>query len=217
MNQHKFVFSFAWIAALLVATPAMGQLANFPVHPLAPGSAYGTTSIGAAFARGVRNSSLRESVFAARVARGLQTVSFGASAGYIARGAAKVTLAGSVAVHLLRDSDLPVQVSLQSGLGWMRQDILALSLTTLHIPVSIAIQGTEFGRIKPWVMPRVSFIQSSGEAVSTSRTVTKLGGSAGVSVTSDIGVSFDLSFDYLHVQGGSPYGLSAGISYNLGN
>ena len=28
MNQHKFVSSFAWITALLVATPAMGQLAN---------------------------------------------------------------------------------------------------------------------------------------------------------------------------------------------
>ncbi len=26
MNQRKFVFSFAWIVALLVATPAMGQL-----------------------------------------------------------------------------------------------------------------------------------------------------------------------------------------------
>ena len=154
---------------------------------------------------------------AARVTRGLQTVSFGASAGYIAKGVENVTLAGSMAVHLLRDSDLPVQVSLQTGLGWMRQDVFALSLTTLHIPVSLAIQGTGFGRIRPWVMPRVSFIQSSGEAVSTSTTVTKLGGSAGVSVTSDVGVAFDVSFDYLHVRGGSPYGLSAGISYSLGN
>jgi hypothetical protein len=190
MNQHKLVFSFAWTAALLVGTPAMGQLTNFPVLPLEPGSAYGTTSIGAAFDRGVKNSSLRESVFVARVARGLQAVSFGADAGYIVNGAENVTVAGSMAVHLLRDSDLPVQVSLQSGLGWMRQDILVSSLTTPHIPVGIAIQGTGFGRIKPWVMPRVSFIQSSGEAVSTSRTVTKLGGSAGISVMSDIGVAW---------------------------
>ena len=59
MNQRKFVFSFAWIVALLVATPAMGQLTNFPVTSLPPGSAYGTTSIGAAFgSRGVENVSL---------------------------------------------------------------------------------------------------------------------------------------------------------------
>ena len=146
MNQHKFVSSFAWIAALLVATPAMGQLANFPVVPLAPGSAYGTTSIGAAFGRGLKNSSLRESVVAARITRGLQTVSFGASAGYIAKGVEKVTLAGSMAVHLLRDSDLPVQVSLQTGLGWMRQDIFALSLTQLE---STPPAGTVELRV-PW-------------------------------------------------------------------
>ena len=30
MNQHKFVFSLAGIAVLLVAAPAMGQLLNHP-------------------------------------------------------------------------------------------------------------------------------------------------------------------------------------------
>ena len=148
MNQHKFVFSFAWIVALLVATPAMGQLANYPVLSLAPGSAYGTTSVGAAFGRGVKNNSLKESVFAARIERGLETVSFGATAGYIASDPYKLTLAGSIAVHLLSDSS-PVQVSLQTGLGWIRQDILTLNLTTLHIPIGVAIQGTGFGNVRP--------------------------------------------------------------------
>ena len=216
MNQHKFVFSFAWIVALLVATPAMGQLANYPVFSLAPGGVYGTTSVGVAFGRGVKNNSLDESVFAARIERGLETVSFGASAGYIASDPYRLTFAGSVAVHLLSDS-WPVQVSLQSGLGWIRQDLLNLNLTTLHIPIGLAIQGTGFGNLRPWVMPRVSFFQSSGNAVGTSSTATELGGSAGISFTSAVGVALNLSFDYLKVDGGTPYGLSAGLSYILGS
>ncbi len=100
MNQQKFVFSFAWIVALLVATPAMGQLTNFPVLALAPGSAYGTTSVGAAFgSRGVKNYSMDRSVFAARIERGLETFSFGATAGYIASDPYRLTFAGSVAHH----------------------------------------------------------------------------------------------------------------------
>ena len=214
MNQHKFVFSFGWIVALLVASPAMGQLANFPVLSLAPGSAYGTTTVGAAFGRGLKNYSLEESVFATRIERGLETVSFGAAVGYMASNPYNVTAAGSIALHLLRD--LPVQISLQTGLGWIRQDILNLNLTTLHIPVGVAIQGTGFGDLRPWVMPRVSFLQSSSDAVAASRTDTELGASAGISFASELGVGFNLAFDYLNVGGGTSYGVSAGISYIAG-
>ena len=66
-------------------------------------------------------------------------------------------------------------------------------------------------------MPRVSFFQSSGDAVATSRTDTEFGASAGISLASEVGVGLNLSFDYLHVKGGTPYGLSAGIFYILGN
>ena len=215
MNQQKFVFSFVWMVALLVATPAMGQLTNFPVLSLAPGSAYGTTSVGAAFgSRGVKNYSLDRSVFAARIERGVETFSVGATAGYIASDPYRLTLDGSIAVHLLRD--VPVQVSLQAGLGWIRQDILGLNLTTLHIPVGVAFQGSGFGNLRPWVMPRVSFFQSSGEAVAASSTATELGGSAGISYVSSVGVVFDVSFDYLFLDVGTPYRLGAGISYILG-
>ena len=214
MNQHKFLFSFASIVALLVATPAMGQLANFPVLSLAPGNAYGTTSFQTAFSSGVQNNSLDNSVFVARIERGLETVSFGADVGYIAGNTDNLTIAGSIAAHLVSDS--PVQVSLQTGLGWIRQDILTLNLTTLHIPIGLVIQGTGFGKVRPWVMPRVSFVQSSGDAVATSRTTTDLGGSAGISFTSELGIGLSVAFDYLNVQSGTRYRLSAGISYLVG-
>ena len=92
-----------------------------------------------------------------------------------------------------------------------------MNLTTLHIPVGVAIQGTGFGSLRPWVMPRVSFLQSSGDAVAASRTDTELGASAGISFASELGVGFNLAFDYLNVGGGRSYGLSAGISYISGS
>ena len=64
-------------------------------------------------------------------------------------------------------------------------------------------------------MPRVSFFQSSGEAVGASSTDTQLGGSAGLSFATSVGVGLNLAFDYLNVTGGTPYGVSAGISYLL--
>ena len=214
MNQHKLVFSIASIVALLVATPALGQLTNFPVLSLAPGSGYGSTSFGSAFGSGVKNNSIERSVFVARIERGLETVSFGADVGYIAGDTDNLTFAGSVAAHLLSDS--PVQVSFQTGLGWIRQDILTSNLTTLHIPVGVSIQGTGFGKVRPWVMPRVSFTQFSGDAVASSNTDTEFGGSAGIAFATDVGVGFSLAYDYQDVIGGARHQLGAVMSYVVG-
>lgn len=78
MTQHRFVFSFAWIAALLIATPAVGQLINFPVLALAPGDADGATSVGAGWARGLNDDSNKQSAFGAGFQRAMERVSFGA-------------------------------------------------------------------------------------------------------------------------------------------
>ena len=66
------------------------------------------------------------------------------------------------------------------------------------------------------VMPRVSFFQSSGQAVAASSTAAEFGGSAGISYESVVGVVLNVSFDYLFVDVGTPYGLGAGLSYILG-
>ena len=214
MNPYKFVLSLAPIAALLVATPAMGQITNFPVLSLAPGSGYGTTSVGTAYGRGVKNDALDNSVFVGQIERGLETISFGGSVGYIASTPENWTVSGSVAVHAFSSS--PVQVSLQSGLGWIKQDILGLNQTNLHIPIGLAIQGTGFGMVRAWVMPRVSFLQTSGAAVAESSTETALGGSAGISLTTGLGVGLNLAYDYLDASTGSQQRISAGLSYSVG-
>ena len=76
MSQPKFVFSFALIAALLVAAPAMGQLLNHPVQALPLGDAAGSTFVGAEFARGLNDDSKERSSFAVGVGRAMERVSF---------------------------------------------------------------------------------------------------------------------------------------------
>jgi hypothetical protein len=71
MNPHKFVSSFTWIVALSVTTPAMGQLANFPVLAMAPGDAGGVTTVTARFARGLNANATEQSSFGAEIARGM--------------------------------------------------------------------------------------------------------------------------------------------------
>ena len=222
MNQHKFVSSFAWIAALLVATPAMGQLANFPVLAMAPGDAGGVTTVTAGFARGLNDNSREQSSFGAEIARGMERVSFGAGAGYVASATDALTLSGNIAAHLLSDSNSPVQVSLQSGLGWMSQDVGALSATTLLIPIGVAIQGNGDGNVRPWVMPRFNFARSSGSAFTTSSTQKKFGASAGVSIATEAGVGVSLALDLQRSDNGtgladeSRVGFSVAMTYIVG-
>ena len=219
MNQHKFVFSFAWIAALLVATPAVGQLHNFPVYSLGQGPAAGATFVAGTFARGLDANSGEQSSFAAAVGRGMEKVSVAGSAGYTASATDELSLAASVAVHLLSDDSTPVQLSLQGGVGWISPGV-----TLLSFPIGIAISGrpSDSGTsIRPWVMPRLD-IQRSGEftvgpITVPSLTNTDIGTSAGVTITGETGVGAHLAIDWVNREGGSPFGFSLGGHYMVGN
>ena len=144
MTHTKFASVFAFMAAaVLVATPAVGQLVNFPVLALAPGDAGGETSIAGGYTRGINDNSLEQSGFGAAISRGMERVSFGVAGGYVATDTDELTLAGQVGVHLL--SDAPVQITLQSGLGWMAMSAdvglaAPIDFTLLNIPVGVAIQ-----------------------------------------------------------------------------
>ncbi len=217
MTQHKFVFSFAWIAALLIAMPATGQLINFPVLALAPGDADGATSIGAGFARGLNDNSGKQSGFAAGVVRGMERVSFGVSGGYVATDTDELTLAGRVGVHVLPDNDAPVQVTVQSGLGWMSVDGTPDNTSLLNIPVGVAIQSNNDGPGRVWVMPRWNFLRDSTGGVSD--TESKFGVSAGGSYSTENGVGFFAAFDLQRFEAGtedlSSFGFMLGAFYSL--
>ena len=99
MNQHKFVFSLAGIAALLVAAPAMGQLLNHPVHSLGMGPADGATFFAFQTSRGFNDDSGKQMSWAATVGRGMERVSFAGMVGYVGSDTDELTLAAAVAVR----------------------------------------------------------------------------------------------------------------------
>ena len=209
---------FASLAtALLLTTPAMGQITNFPVLALGAG---GATTIGAGYGRGLNDNSGKLDSFGAGFAAGSERIAFGASGAYVldvAPDQNELTLGGQIGVHLL--SDAPVQLTLQSGLGWMKQDVGTASLTSLHIPIGVAIQSSGDSNIRPWVMPRVSLVRTSGDAVAESSTDTKFGASAGLTVASEGGVGVGLALDMQRADGGtedvSVFGLGAYVFYVL--
>ena len=223
MNQHKFAFSFAWIAALLVATPAVGQLHNFPVYSLGQGPAAGATFVAATFARGLNANSTEQSSFAAAVLRGMEKVSVAGTAGYTASATDELSLAASVAVHLLSDDSTPVQLSLQGGVGW-----ISPAATLLSFPIGIAISGrpSDSGTsVRPWVMPRLDIqrfseftaVTAVGPITFPSSTRTDIGTSAGVTITGESGIGAHLAVDWVNRAGGSPFGFSLGGHYMVGN
>lgn len=212
MTQHKFASFFACLAAaLMIATPATGQLVNFPVLALAPGGADGVTAVIAGFGRGLNDNSRKQTSFGAGIVRGMERVSFGVSGAYVASDTEEMTLGGRIAVHVLNDSDSPVSVSLQTGLGWMS---FGADASLLNIPIGVAIQGNGDGNVTPWVMPRLQMTRVS--IASLSATETDIGVSAGVNVSSEGGFGFGVSVDWINVEGGSPFFMSAGFSFVLG-
>ena len=218
MNQNKFGFSIACIAAaaLLVATPAMGQLVNFPVLALAPGDADGNTSVGAGWGRGLNDQSGKLNLIGAGVVRSMEMVSFGISGGYLLQDTPadnEVALAGSLAYHLPVDG--AASVSIQSGIGWYNP-----GESVLIFPVGLSISGSsEAGSamVSPWVMPRVQFTRVGGTASSTA---TDFGASGGVAVETEGGFGFGLALDLLIVEDAvgdntSALGLGAYVFYAL--
>ena len=217
MKTQKSVFTFSWIAALLVATPAMGQLLNHPVQALPLGDAAGTTFVAAQSARGLNDNSGKQNSFAAGVGRAMEKFAFMGMAGYIASDTDKLTLGANVAVHLLSDDSTPVQVSIQGGFGWVSLDVGTESLSIMNFPIGVAIQGRPSGdatTVTPWLMPRLDMSRASIGGAST--TSTDLGAAAGFSVTTESGAGAHLAIDWVNVEGGSPFGLAIGVHYMVG-
>ena len=199
MNKTRFVFSIA-VAALLVATPAMGQLNNFPVLALPAGDADGATSIGAGWGRGLNESTGKLNSFVLGVARAMESVSFGISGAYVVDAggadASEIALGGSIAYNLPQN-DLPVRFGVQGGIEWMSMDGTPDNTTLLNFPVGITIQGsTQAGSmaLRPWIMGRWEWIRTSSGG--TSGTEGNAGISSGISGVMESGFGIGLSIDW---------------------
>lgn len=199
MNKARFGFSIA-VVALMVATPAMGQLPGFPVLGLFPGDADGATSVGAGWGRGLNDQSGKLNALGVGAVRAMEQVSFGVFGSFVLGGGEtidsipnKFGLAGAVAYHLPLE-DLPVSLSVQVGAGWIKDAIT--DETVLNFPIGVVVSGsTEAGSlmVRPWVMPRFQITRFGTPSV----TQKDFGASGGVAISSEGGWGLSLALDWL--------------------
>ncbi len=201
MSKTKFVFSIA-VAALLVATPAMGQLGNFPILALPAGDADGATSIGAGWGRGLSDSSGKLDAIAVGVARAMESVSFGILGSYVidagGADASELALGGSIAYNVPMDGS--VDVGIQGGVEWIAPGVETFWNWPIGVSIATVTQAGSMA-VRPWIMPRVQFTRSSAGA--TSSTETDFGTSAGVSGVTEGGFGLGLSVDWANVDDGT--------------
>ena len=197
MRKTRFVFSIA-VAALLVATPAMGQLLNYPITALRAGDADGATSIGAGWGRGLNEDSGKLNAFAAGVGRSAETVSWQLAGAYV--NSSDIALRGTLAYNALAEN-----IGIQGGIEWKSPD----AGTQLNLPIGISFSGASES-VSYSVMPRVQFTRTSG---TTTTTETDFGASAGIGFMTEGGVGLALSGDW--VSGTSSILVGAAVYYVL--
>ena len=227
MPKTRFVFSIA-VAALLVATPVMGQLNNFPVLALPAGDADGTTFIAGGWGRGLNDQSGKLNSFVLAAARAMEKVSFAVLGGYVVDvlpDVSEISFGGQIAYNVVNDPDQAVGVGIQGGIEWMSVDGTPDNITLWNFPVGVSLSGsTEAGSmaVRPWVMPRVQFTRVGSVGTVDSATETDFGASAGVGFTSEGGFGFGVAIDWLigediavPADNASSIGFSAYVAYTL--
>ena len=198
MRKTRFVFSIA-VTALLVATPAMGQLTNYPIVALPAGDADGATSIGAGWGRGLNEDSGKLNAFAAGVTRAAETVSYQFAGAYV--NSSDIALRGTLAYNALAEN-----IGIQGGIEWKSPD----AGTQLNFPIGISFSGGSES-VTYSVMPRVQFTRTSASSATT--TETDFGASAGIGFVTEGGVGLALSGDW--VSGTSSILVGAAVYYQL--
>ena len=122
MSQPKFVFSMAWIAALVMATPATGQLVEFPVLGLPSSDGDPFTTFTLQLAHGLNLDSGQNGGRGAYVIRSMQRVSLSVASGYLTDEIGEFTFGGQAAFHLAGNADswarIVVYKGMPRGLVW---------------------------------------------------------------------------------------------------
>jgi len=198
MRKTGFVFSIA-VAALLVATPAMGQLTNYPVTVLPAGDADGATSIGAGWGRGLNEDSGKLNAFGVGITRAAETVSYSVAGVYV--NSSDIGLGGRLAYNGLAEN-----IGIQGGIEWKSPD----AGTQMNFPIGISFSGGSES-VTYSVMPRVQFTRTSASSATT--TETDFGASAGIAFVTEGGVGLGLSGDW--VSGTSSILVGAAVYYQL--
>ena len=201
------------LAFAVTASPAVAQLIGNPVY--APAGAGGLT-LAADFGRGVNDASGKTNFLGGRAELGLPIIRIGAGVGIYdpnLTGVDKeVTLAGNAALQVFGGPLVPVSISLQVGIGYLKRSGTGVAgdETTLSVPVGLVLAvnvPTPGLSIDPWVAPRLQITRTSN---GTSDTDVNFAASAGVNFSLPIGLAAHVALDYVVVSApaGSPLSSS---------
>ena len=199
MRKTRFVFSIA-VVALLAATPAMGQLANYPITALPAGDADGATSIGAGWGRGLTETSGKLNAYGVGIARAMESISFGAYGAFIDATSSEIALGGEIAWNLPTSGTTEsVDFGIQGGIEWISPE----GATRLNFPIGVTAQGSVAagsGEVPLWVYPRWQWTRTSPET-GDSDTDSTPGVGAGTGYVTEGGWGLGLSVDWHRVPG----------------
>jgi len=199
MPKTRFVFSIA-VAALLVATPAMGQLGNYPITALPAGDADGATSLGFGWGRGLNDTSGKLNAFGVGIARAMETVSFGVGGSFIDAASSEIAVGGKVAYNLPASGTTEsVDFGIQGGIEWVSPE----GATQLNFPIGVTARGSlaaGSGAIPLWIYPRWQWTRTSPETGDSSTESTP-GVATGTGYVTEGGWGLSLSVDWTRIPG----------------
>ena len=194
MPKTRFVFSIA-VAALLVATPAMGQLGNYPTTALPAGDADGATLIGIGWGRGLNDTSGKLNSYVVGIARAMETVSFGIGGAFVDAASSEIAIGGRVAYNLPTSGTTEsVDFGIQGGIEWRSPD----DGTLLNFPIGLTAQGSATAgslAIPLFIFPRWQWTRTSPD-IGDSSTENGFGVAAGAGIATEGGWGLNLSVDW---------------------
>jgi hypothetical protein len=230
MKQSKFAFSLAWLAVLLIAAPATGQLVGFPTFAVPSGGDDAAIAVAGQFSRGLNTDSGENNAFGAYVIRSSRMVSFNVAGGSIRSGVGEFTYGAQVALHLVRNSNDDATISLQGGAGYFAQSAnddngLTGDLTVTNFPIGLAFEVQPGENARIWMMPRLNWTQT--KVGSDSLTRRDFGFSVGISASAENGWGMHAAFDFADLKeiveddvvtsaAGTPVVAAIGLHYVFG-
>ena len=194
------------LGAALLAPPAAAQLNSIPVY-FSPKGGTGFT-LAADFGKGVNEG--ENTAFAGRATLGISMLSIGAGVGVVRVRSAvpagarnsEVQYMGNLALRLVGGALLPIAISLQGGVGYLKQDTfvgagMPAERKTLNVPIGLGlginVPAPAFS-FEPWVAPRLSI--SRTEVGTASQTRAGFGVSGGFNLAFLMGLGLHVGFDW---------------------
>lgn len=222
----KRIVGLAAVVGLVAAHPAAAQLAGLPVY-FSPKGGTGFT-LSADYGRGLNVDSGKNNAFAGRVALGVSNFQIGLGVGVVNPEISptlgrenQLNYAGHVAVRIIGGALIPVAVSLQAGVGYLKQEIVSGPLLVdsklLSVPLGIGIGlnlPTPGFSFEPWVAPRVQITRA--DIGGLSGTETDLGVSGGINLAFLMGLGLHVGFDWINASTTSkPSTIGIGLHYTF--